>query len=358
MLTLLLACGPAGVVVTDKGLDSGIPIIGETDADVDADGDTDADTDGDTDADSDTDTDSDTTPTDTTEPGDLDYDCDALPAFNLGDRTLSDARGYHGVTFDDDGNLLGYDGGQSFAKSRYGGERSVFVPGLAPEGMDRLHDGDFVVSETAGARLVRVTPEGGSETLASGVGYVYGVIVGPDGMIYVTDGNLSRVDPDTGEVTRLIDGTRRYNIHTMNFNLDSTQMYLGTIGRGTVWVVDVDEALNPVGEPVIYAENVGAGWHDAVGVDACGNLWVPDYSSSGLYRVGLDGTVTAMVDARSTLYGHGLEWGSGINGWRGDTLYMPQPYNGATVREVIIGVPTGELVRTWKGVPVRSRSGR
>ncbi len=347
-----LGCGPTGIVVTDQGLDSGIPIIGETDADVDADDDGDADTD------TDTDSDPGTTPTDTTDPGELDYDCDALPVFNLGDRTLTDARGYHGVTFDDDGNLLGYDGGQSFVKSRYGGARQVFVPGLVPEGMDRLDDGDFVVSEIAGARLVRVNEQGGSETLASSVGYVYGVVVGPDGMVYVTDGNLSRVDPATGEVTLLIAGTRRYNIHTMNFNLDSTKMYLGTIGRGSVWTVDVDEDLNPVGEPTVYAENVGAGWHDAVGVDACGNLWVPDYSSSGLYRVGTDGTVTPMVDAEATRYGHGLQWGSGINGWRGDTLYMPQPYNQYTVREVIIGVPSGDLVRTWNGSPVRHRGRR
>ena len=41
-----------------------------------------------------------------------------------------------------------------------------------------------------------------------------------------------------------------------------------------------------------------------------------------------------------------------IGGWRDDTLYQPQPYNGNTVREVIIGFQSGDTVRTWNGVAV------
>ena len=51
-------------------------------------------------------------------------------------------------------------------------------------------------------------------------------------------------------------------------------------------------------------------------------------------------------------YGHGVVWGRGLGGWRPDAIYMPQPYNDAKVREVVIGVPDGATVRTWNGVAV------
>ena len=31
--------------------------------------------------------------------------------------------------------------------------------------------------------------------------------------------------------------------------------------------------------------------------------------------------------------------GRGIGGWRDDAIYMPQPYNGDTLGEVVLGVP-------------------
>ena len=80
----------------DDGEDSGDGDSGSSDTDTDAD--TDADTDEDTDEDTDTDTDT---------GGELDppveYDCEALLDFNLGDRTLDHARGYHGLAFDTEG---------------------------------------------------------------------------------------------------------------------------------------------------------------------------------------------------------------------------------------------------------------
>lgn len=292
---------------------------------------------------------------DTGEPDPVEYDCAALPDFNLGDATLAEARAYHGITFDDDGHLIGWDGRNALVKSTYDGTREVFVPGLrGVEGMDRLPDGDWVVADSASASLLRVTADGGTETLASNVGYVYGVTVGPDQMLYVADGGVHRVDPATGEKTTLwqmMPG--RVSAHVVNFNLDSTVMYIGTIGRGDVYGVELDVDLQPLGDPEVYFSGVGTGWHDAMGVDACGNLYVPDYYSAGFYRVSPDGTVTSLVEAGELrAYGHGAVWGSGIGGWRTDAIYQPQPYGGNTVREVVVGVPDGDTVRTWNGVRV------
>lgn len=296
----------------------------------------------------------DTDDTDDIDTGSTFVDCDSLPETNLGDQTLSEARAYHGISFDDDGHLIGWDGRNALVKSSYDGTREVFVPGLrGVEGMDRLPDGDWVIADSQNARLARVTADGGTEALATNIGYAYGVTVGPDQKIYYVDGGVHRLDPTTGEVTTLFSQMPRSSAHVVNFNLDSTVMYIGTIGRGDVFYVELDEYLDPVTDPAIYASGVGTGWHDGLGVDACGNLYVADYYSSGLYKVATDGTVTSVVDSgNSTAYGHGLEWGSGHGGWRDDALYQPQPYGGNKVREVVIGVPSGDTVRTWNGVAV------
>jgi hypothetical protein len=340
-LLLALACGPTELVIGD---DTG-PI--DTDADADTDADSDADSDADTDADTDTDTDSDTD----VDTGEVVYDCDNLPEAAISEQVFREARGYHGLVFDDYGNIMGWDGRNSIVKTSYEMEREVFLPGIrGAEQMDRLPDGDFVIADSANARLLRVTTEGGSETLSS-AGYAYGVTVGPDGMVYIADGSVHRVNPKTGEKTTLFTPPGAWSAHVINFNLDSTVMYIGTIGRGDLYAVSLDAEMNLIGQPEVLASGVGAGWHDGIAVDACGNLYVADYSSSGFYRVSPDGSeVVSLVEPNSTMYGHGAVYGVPIGGWRADAIYQPQPYNGSTVREVVVGVPNGDTVRTWNGV--------
>lgn len=282
----------------------------------------------------------------------LEYTCTKLPDFNEGDTTMSDARAYHGIEFDDDGNLLGYDGRSSIVKSRYDGDTEVFLPGVGTvQQIDRFPNGDWVYADNTSGSLVRLYPSGATETIATSVGSAYGVTVGPDEKVYIAYPGVKRVDPDTGEVEDLIT-TSGVTYHVLEFNLDSTVMYLGTIGSGDVYEAPLDANLDPVGTPTVFASRVGSGWHDGIGIDECGNLWVADYVSRGLYRVEADATVTSMATTDPTAYGHGLKWGSGIDGWRTDALYLPQPYNSNTVREVVLGFEKGDTFRTWNGTKV------
>jgi hypothetical protein len=73
-----------------------------------------------------------------------------------------------------------------------------------------------------------------------------------------------------------------------------------------------------------------------------------EFDSSGIYRVRTDGTVETLVRPRQQTYGHGVEWGRGFGGWRADAFYQPQPYDGYTVREVVVGLPSASTVRTWR----------
>ena len=323
VLSPLIACQPRHVVITTDDSRN-------TDADADADTDTDL-------------------PISS-------YACDELPEFNLRDLTLENARANHGLTFDDAGSLIGWDGRASLVKSRYDGTMNLWVPGMTGvEQIDRLPDGTAVVVDRGAGRIARVTDAGALETLASDVGRVYGLTTGPDGKLYVTNGNIVRIDPATGESSTLVVPNGTYSFHAVNFNLDSTRMYLGTsYGVGDVYYVDLDEDLNPITEPQIYASRVGSGWQDGIELDTCGNVYVAEYYTFGLYRISAgDRRVTRLTEPTTTnlYYGHGLVWGSGIDGWREDTLYQPQPYNDSKVREVVIGARSGDTVRTWRGVP-------
>jgi streptogramin lyase len=180
---------------------------------------------------------------------------------------------------------------------------------------------------------------------------LYGVTVGPDGNVYIANGDVYRVWVDTGVVELLVDLRRIVTAHTLDFNLDSTKMYIGTIGGG-FYAVDLDDDLNPLGEEVEVA--TFGGWHDGTAVDECGDIWVADYSTSSLYRVDGETYEVTMVHRASPTseYGHGIMWGTGIGGWRLDALYQPLPYNRNKVKEVIIDARSGDHVRTWRGKPV------
>ena len=68
----------------------------------------------------------------------------------------------------------------------------------------------------------------------------------------------------------------------------------------------------------------------------------------------VSGTVQAVNERiqriQAELTGHGVAWGSGVGGFREDALYLPQPVNGGTVGEAIIGVP----YRTWDGTVINA----
>lgn len=281
------------------------------------------------------------------------WTCDNLPPGATDYQNFTDAVAYHGIDFDPaDGMLIGWDGRSGFFKSEYGGSSSLWVPYTSTvQQIDTLPDGDFVFGDSSG-RLVRLSASGATSTISGSVGSAYGVVTGPDGNVWVANGSaVLRVDPDSGEVTTIVSDSSIYT-HSLQFNLDSTQLYIGTIGSGVVYAQELDSNLDPVGSPTSYATGVGGGYHDGLEVDECGNLYVADYTTRGFYRVATDGTVTTVLPTVSAEYGHGAKWGNGIGGWRADAIYQPQPYNGNTVREVVIGFESADTVRTFNGVPV------
>ncbi len=278
------------------------------------------------------------------------FDCNDAPMTALSYQLIAGPRGYHGLAITPDGLMIGSDG-SSLVESTYDGMWGVFIPGLGNgQQFDWLPDGDLAHATDDDA-ITRLGLDGTTSVIRPSVN-AYGVILGPDQMLYVTsdwggDNEVSRIDPTTGDIELLLTGGED-EVHSIAFNLDYTRMYVGTIGAGNLYYVELDAELNPTTGMMLLSNQVGFdnGWHDAVVVDICGYIYVPDFWSRYLFRIAPNGeTVIFWTPPNGDFYAHGLVWGTGEHGWRQDALYFPQPYNGNTVGEIITGVPS----RDWNG---------
>ena len=298
------------------------------------------DTGGDTDADTDTDTDADAGADGGPDTDTGSFDCGDVPSAPLVIEQIGEAVGSYDVAFDSEGFLVGSDGISLF-KTASNGNIGLFVSGLGSMyGLDYLPGGDLIAA-TVGQGLTRITPVGLSTNIASSLSYVYGVTVGPDGMVYAADESaLYRVDPDTGETEML---TSSIPARVVDFSPDLEKMYIGS-STGEIYVADLDDDFDIIGSPTVFVSAVAGCPMDmgGLGVDICGNLYIECHHALKLLRVTPDGVVS-LYHTWSEEYVHGLEWGSGIDGWDDESIYMPQPYTGNYgVLRMEIGVPYRE----------------
>jgi hypothetical protein len=284
-----------------------------------------------------------TVPTGDTAPAFV-VDCSNLPPIVPGGK-VPGARGYHGLAFDDQGSIVGSNG-NSLVKVFTPPDVVPFALNVGPgEQMDYLPNGDLAFSTWDDVR--RILPNGDEQFIASGFASLYGLIVGPDGFIYTADQqNVERIDPDTGERTVYVSGIESPKV--INWSPSYDRFYVGTNSVGNIYEVETDPVtLEVIGTPTVLAVTEDT-WHDSLGVDACGNLYVAEFWDRRMYRISPDGQVSVLVDFQNQLYGHGVEWGSGIGVWDPFTIFVPQPYDNNEVGSAWIGVPsrryTGDFV--------------
>lgn len=280
-------------------------------------------------------------------PTNLDDACLLLPAAPLEVNQLEAPRGYHDVTFDDRGWMVGYNGNALMAVSSEGASQAVALGFDTVQGLAALPDGSIVAS-TVSQGVQRIYPNGAQEVLAPDLQDAYGVTVGPDGLVYVSDhSRVYRIDPVTKSVTVYLDPTefgQSWQPRNVAFDPDHSLMVISSFGD-SVYVVALDGNLDRVGVPRKLGRVVPDGmWLDALAVDSCGNIYIPNFGTASLYRISPDGRSRLYHkwepnDAGYNTYGHGGDWGVARGGWRTDALYMPQPYNDHKVIEMVVGVP-------------------
>jgi hypothetical protein len=261
-------------------------------------------------------------------------DCAAIPEEPTSITLLPGPRAFHDVIFDTKGNLIGSDYTHLTA-SQYPTDNSIWVPNPGYiEGMDWLPDGDMVAARNGG--IVRINPSSGVSTITSAISDGYGVVVGPDGMVYIGGSrSIMKLHPETGLSEEWVEAGAR----VLEFSPDYSRMYFGL--SSDVFVADLDEELQPVGEPRVFAMVEGS-LLDAMGVDVCGNVYVSDYGSRTFFRITPRGEISVLASLESEFYDHvhGLDWGSGLNEWRTDAIYAAWPYQGNRVAEIVVGIPS------------------
>jgi sugar lactone lactonase YvrE len=273
------------------------------------------------------------------------FDCNTASTTDLPSRLVPDARASHGLVFSDDGTLYGNADGVLYALDTEGNQ-TILATGLGTlHQLDLLPDGDLVAASATLNAVLRITRDGSVTPLVT-IPNLYGLRVGPDAQIYVADQrDILRVDPDSGAIENLTGSPNDFFPKVFDWSVDGKTLFVGTVSSsGKVLTIPLDDTLTPTDRPRTFARAVGTAWHDALTVDACGNLYVAETFSRALYRVTPGGEVTTLLQSE-TAYPHGLGWAPAGHGWNPRALYLAQPYDGSVVTELGVDVPS----KAWPG---------
>jgi hypothetical protein len=296
---------------------------------------------GDAGPDSGTDTDTSTTP----------YDCANLPQGPF-EAIATAGVASRDVTFDAEGNMVGSDYADIY-KTTVDGDKEVLVHNVSfCTGIAHLPNGNLMFAEELNGRLILYDSDGWHEVLGNLLG-PYGIAVDPEGLVYVADppmNRILRVDPYTFEHEVVVDDMPHAAVMSFNAGYDQLFVATGSEVNREIFVADI-AADGGVGEPEVFAEDVGDGWHVGLTVDACGNLYVVEQQCGGeLYRscvrrVSAEGVpedeplVVIEGEGEAQYLVAGIEFGSGLGGWSETSVFVGE-YNQDLAFRIDIGVPS------------------
>jgi sugar lactone lactonase YvrE len=271
-----------------------------------------------------TDTETETgTPTgDTGTPSTL--DCTELPPLPVEYDTLQDFTRAEDFDFDAQGRHVSIQGQDLIGKT-YDGQVSVISPsvGFSTAGTRALASGDFLVADSGVGGLVLVDGvTGGREVIVSNLSYPNGLEVDRLNRAYVADQNRGKVwmvDVYTGEQGLVAEGLQFPN--GVILSPDENTLYVGSFGGGMIYAIDRLGDTEWDEERILYEVGQNGGF-DGINVDACGNVYITEYTTGRVYRVTPDGSQARMVVDLPSGWIPNMRWGHDIGGWRSDVLYV------------------------------------
>jgi sugar lactone lactonase YvrE len=281
----------------------------------------------------------------TTIPAPPEFDCATAPPGPYKVRTLNGPICSEDLAFDDEGNVVGSDM-QHIYKSTKAGVSTLVVPNLPfRAGLRLLSTGEIVLANDETGSLDRVDLDGTRTTVLSNLRYPNGLEVGPDDMVYLTehDGRkVRRIDPFTGDNTVISDGDIS-SPNGISFNEDFTALYIaGFSGAKKIYKLPMNKDGTVAGELEVWADNVGTGWLDGIGVDVCGNVYIADYDRSQILRYDNEGNyIDTPIDMQGTWnYLPNMQWGSGMGDWNPNFAYFPEGWSASQMYELELGIPS------------------
>ncbi len=271
----------------------------------------------------------------------IDVDCENIPPAPAKYEIVEGPQAAEDFAIDYRGNLWSVDSAGNITTTSYKEKPKLRIPGIASSfvsGTRLLANGDLIVNDSEKNQVLRVSPTGGKTILASGLSYPNGLAIGMDGWAYVAEQNANRVvriNPDNKKIEVVAVDIEAAN--GLSFAPDYKTLYVGGFGTGIVKKVDV-LGEGKWGKAEVYAEGLGSGLLDGMGVDACGNVYVNEYTAAVLWRIRTDGSKEKVVDLHEhTSWIPNMNWGVG-EGWEKDVLYVSDR-NVDEVFAVKLGVP-------------------
>lgn len=288
-------------------------------------------------------------------------DCDNLPSLPKFASLMDHFPSSEDFVFDNEGYVIQVTDEDSSVvkKTTYSGESTIIAPFVSdsPQGTRLLPTGEIVVTNAEKNELVRVYPNGGSESFANGISGPNGLAVDMDGFIYATsaEGKIYRVDPVANTFEAVLeyenvsfDGiTFSPDYKTLYFNEEIGNVYRatvnddGTLSEDRLLVNVIDELAATASPDILEFVDI----LDGMTIDICGNLYVVAMSGT-IIRINPNGETKVAVqvgrDEDTDFLGMlemipAVNFGSGKGGWKSDHLYILSFMGG--IYEADMGVP-------------------
>jgi sugar lactone lactonase YvrE len=251
-------------------------------------------------------------------------DCSTLPPVPVEYETLQDFTRAEDFDFDAQGRHVSIQGRDLIGKT-YDGAVSVISPnvGFSTAGTRALVTGDFIVADSGVGGIILVDGDtGGQQVIASNFNYPNGVEVDALNRAYVADqdrGKVIMIDIYSGDQGTVAEGLQFPN--GVILSPDEQTLYVGSFGGGKIYAIDRLGDTEWDEERVLYEVGANGGF-DGINVDACGNVYITEYTTGRVYRVTPDGSEARMVVDLPSGWIPNMRWGHEIGGWRSDILYV------------------------------------
>jgi len=196
-----------------------------------------------------------------------------------------------------------------------GSEATRYLTGTLPNGLAFARNGDFLISNFGTDCLERMTRDGLSTVIASGIdgepaGKVNFVLRDSKDRIWVTIStritnwmHALRVDLADGYLARYEDGAFRIvadGFHFTNeirFDAEEQFLYVVETTGGCITRLRIDDKGNVAGREIFGPTKLGKGaWPDGIAFDSAGNLWGTCVYSDKLFVLTPKGDMHVLLD--------------------------------------------------------------
>jgi sugar lactone lactonase YvrE len=275
-------------------------------------------------------------------------DCDNLPPLPILEvKVLAHVPAVEDFTFDSIGNLVAVSTSNELFRCPYSGTPQVVLPNVSPSmgsGIvvrgTRFLDADSLVYADIDNSLVRLNlADLSKDILLNGLVGPNGVVVGMDGLVYITEsgGRVRQVDASAKTTRTLLQ--QDMSLDGITFNADYSRLYFNSESGSVSYI-----PFNPdgtTGERVPVAEHVAL-LLDGMTADECGNVYTVQMAGV-IFRIAPDGQRQEVVDLNDLVGSYedrglvnAVNFGSGLGGWKADALYISSMAGSAY--EVVVGV--------------------